>query len=76
MISACTALDASELASCNFETLVFTGGGNQCWWQAGLIDTLCQEGPQEEVLVSRSRRGADRRLRSSCAATVSCAATD
>lgn len=26
------------------QTLVLAGGGNRCWWQAGLLSTLMQEG--------------------------------
>lgn len=36
------AISPLELARCNFETLVFAGGGNRCWWQAGLIGALCR----------------------------------
>lgn len=34
------------------ETLVFAGGGNRCWWQAGALSTLTQRGfvlPQQLV---------------------------
>ena len=27
-------------------TLVFAGGGNRCWWQAGLLSALLQEGAE------------------------------
>lgn len=37
-----TPLDPRELGTRNFETLVFAGGGNRCWWQAGLVGALCQ----------------------------------
>jgi predicted acylesterase/phospholipase RssA len=26
------------------QTLVFAGGGNRCWWQGGLMETLMQQG--------------------------------
>jgi predicted patatin/cPLA2 family phospholipase len=26
------------------QTLVFAGGGNRCWWQGGLMETLIQQG--------------------------------
>lgn len=29
---------------CAIDTLVMAGGGNRCWWQAGLIQTLIQRG--------------------------------
>lgn len=30
--------------SANLHTLVLAGGGNRCWWQAGLLSELMQEG--------------------------------
>lgn len=27
-----------------FETFVFAGGGNRCWWQAGLVSRLTEQG--------------------------------
>ena len=28
----------------NIDTLVMAGGGNRCWWQAGLVQALIQRG--------------------------------
>ena len=28
----------------DFQTLVFAGGGNRCWWQAGVVSRLLEEG--------------------------------
>jgi len=36
------ALHKSELLSRSFTHIVFAGGGNRCWWQAGLIEQLSQ----------------------------------
>jgi predicted acylesterase/phospholipase RssA len=33
---------SNSLAS--FKTLVFAGGGNRCWWQAGVVKRLSEEG--------------------------------
>lgn len=30
----------------NFDTLVFAGGGNRCWWQAGLVSAFQEAGWQ------------------------------
>lgn len=38
-IKALTHLDWAAL-----DTLVFAGGGNRCWWQAGALSTLTQQG--------------------------------
>ncbi len=34
------ALSVPEFLSRSFETIVFAGGGNRCWWQAGLVGLL------------------------------------
>ncbi|MBV8634788.1 MAG: patatin-like phospholipase family protein [Burkholderiaceae bacterium] len=36
------ALNKSALLSRSFTHVVFAGGGNRCWWQAGLIEQLSQ----------------------------------
>ena len=36
------ALTPKDFLSRSFEHIVFAGGGNRCWWQAGLIETLSQ----------------------------------
>lgn len=35
-------LTPSELRKFDIETVIFPGGGNRCWWQAGLIGALCE----------------------------------
>jgi predicted acylesterase/phospholipase RssA len=39
MIQALSSLEWSSI-----QTLVFAGGGNRCWWQGGLIETLLKNG--------------------------------
>jgi hypothetical protein len=34
------ALTTHDFLSCNYQNIVFAGGGNRCWWQAGLIESL------------------------------------
>ena len=33
-------LSLEAFRSKQFETVVFAGGGNRCWWQAGLVEGL------------------------------------
>lgn len=35
-----TPLSSSVFFRKTFETVVFAGGGNRCWWQAGVVETL------------------------------------
>lgn len=35
-------INAKDLLRLRFETVVFAGGGNRCWWQAGFIEQLSQ----------------------------------
>lgn len=36
------ALTAQEFLSRDYHHIVFAGGGNRCWWQAGLVELLSQ----------------------------------
>jgi hypothetical protein len=36
------ALNAKEFLARDFRHVVFAGGGNRCWWQAGLVEQLSQ----------------------------------
>lgn len=36
------ALSAKDFLGRNYDHIVFAGGGNRCWWQAGLIELLSQ----------------------------------
>ena len=36
------ALTSQDFLSRSFEHIVFAGGGNRCWWQAGLVEALSQ----------------------------------
>jgi predicted acylesterase/phospholipase RssA len=36
------ALTPQDLLSRSFHNIVFAGGGNRCWWQAGLVEALSQ----------------------------------
>lgn len=36
------ALTASEFLARDYRHIVFSGGGNRCWWQAGLVEQLAQ----------------------------------
>lgn len=36
------ALSANDFLSRRFHNIVFAGGGNRCWWQAGVVETLSQ----------------------------------
>ena len=36
------ALSSSDFLSRTFRTVVFAGGGNRCWWQAGVAERLSQ----------------------------------
>lgn len=36
------ALTAHEFLSRDYHHIVFAGGGNRCWWQAGLVEVLSQ----------------------------------
>ena len=38
-----TAIDASNFLNRTFHTIVFAGGGNRCWWQAGVVSILSVE---------------------------------
>ena len=33
-------LNAQEVLSRNYHQIVFAGGGNRCWWQAGMVEVL------------------------------------
>ena len=35
-----TAISPYEFFNQNFHTVVFAGGGNRCWWQAGVVNLL------------------------------------
>jgi predicted acylesterase/phospholipase RssA len=39
-ITPITPITSKQLLSRRFTTAVFAGGGNRCWWQAGLLDVL------------------------------------
>jgi hypothetical protein len=34
------AIARQDFLSRNFENIVFAGGGNRCWWQAGFVKQL------------------------------------
>jgi predicted acylesterase/phospholipase RssA len=36
------AINREDFLSRNFEHIVFSGGGNRCWWQAGMVEVLSQ----------------------------------
>lgn len=36
------AITREDFLSHRFENIVFAGGGNRCWWQAGLVEVLSQ----------------------------------
>ncbi len=38
-----TAIAASNFLNRTFHTIVFAGGGNRCWWQAGVVSILSVE---------------------------------
>jgi len=40
---AMTAISPADFFARTFHTVVFAGGGNRCWWQAGAVDRLCDE---------------------------------
>jgi predicted acylesterase/phospholipase RssA len=37
------ALSPSDFMARTFHTVVFAGGGNRCWWQAGAVERLCEQ---------------------------------
>ncbi len=36
------AITPQEFLSRNYQNIVFAGGGNRCWWQAGVVEVLSQ----------------------------------
>ena len=42
----------------HIRTLAFAGGGNRCWWQAGLMTELMQNGAQLPALLVGTSAGA------------------
>jgi len=40
------------------QTLAFAGGGNRCWWQAGLLTHLQAQGAQLQAKLVGTRAGA------------------
>ncbi|MFM2274181.1 MAG: hypothetical protein RL211_53, partial [Pseudomonadota bacterium] len=38
-----TAISPSDFLARTFHTVVFAGGGNRCWWQAGAVERLCEQ---------------------------------
>jgi predicted acylesterase/phospholipase RssA len=38
-----TAIEASNFFNRSFKTAVFAGGGNRCWWQAGVVEQLSEQ---------------------------------
>jgi len=38
-----TAIGPSDFLARTFRTVVFAGGGNRCWWQAGAVELLCEQ---------------------------------
>jgi predicted acylesterase/phospholipase RssA len=42
-------LTANEFLAREYRHVVFAGGGNRCWWQAGLVEQLAQHGCWQAV---------------------------
>lgn len=40
---AMTAISPADFFARTFHTVVFAGGGNRCWWQAGAVERLCEQ---------------------------------